>query len=97
MGGGEQKTGVEGKVFLIITEIGKRGTWTQEGGDAVSKKAIKSTRGVGIRDQTCKANRLSGLRQGTVNPGASFSSSQAQTVLRLINLAGCLEIYPWET
>ena len=95
--GGKQKTGVEGKIFLITTEIGERGTWTREGGDAVSKKAIKSTRGVGIRDQTCKANRLSGLRQDTVNPSASFSFSQAQAVLQLINLAGCLEIYPWET
>ena len=56
--------------------------------------SVVSTRGVGIRDQTCKANRLSGLRQDTVNPSASFSFSQAQAVLQLINLAGCLEIYP---
>ena len=63
----------------------------------VSKKAIKYTRSVGIvgiRDQKCEANRLSGLRQVPFNPGASFSSSQAEAVLELINLAGCSEIHP---
>lgn len=59
----------------------------------VSKKAIKQTRSVGIRDQNCEANGLSGLRQVTFNLSASFPLYQAKSVLELINFAGRFEIH----
>lgn len=91
---GKWRAGVEGRIFSITTEIREIWTCTLKREVIWSpKKAIKQTRSVGIRDQNCEANRLSGLRQVTFNLRASFSLLQAGAVLELINFAGCLEIH----
>lgn len=91
---GKWRAGVEGRIFSITAEIRDIRTYTLKREVIWSpKKAIKQTRSVGIRDQNCEVNRLSGLRQVTFNPRASFSLLQAGAVLELINFAGCLEIH----